>query len=625
MQLSFSQLVWLGAHTATEPTDLLQYAKQATLFEARETACLMLRQKFPQKNVTVIQTILTTTNTIAGFTEYNLAEFSAIQPATGLKNLFPGLKAINKIQLTSTAINDAINSLELNDNNNLLIVDIADSSLALLNAIEAAKQLHFFSAIYVQTANEPLYEGAATAADITAFLQTQGYVLQQTTGNDPDLPWLSFSLNPLWNTLQQAQENNNSLSAELIQTKLQLSAAQQEVATSRLHVEQAKSEHMQQLESVHIQLSASKQELQKQEANVNELNIALAAVKKTKQDIEQQLTASKQQLATAQQEIATFKQNTEQAKSESAKLRQILEQQIAEQNQKLAATQKELANSEQKLIAIELEAEKRLLSEKEKLKQPKEAEKKYGGDDQIEDFLSDIAPFFYGKFITYVDIGAYTGQVLEKIISSKKLSIREAHLYEPNPASFEKLKTATEETKINSLHLNNFALGETEKKSNFIAANAMTKISGDSKEDETTGVFSSEIKTLDSQLDRITEKHIHLLKIDVEGYEMEVLAGAIGALKLSNIDVIYIEVGFNKNGTQQTYMGKIDSFLQDAGYRVFRIYEQRNEWIEDSPLLRRCNFSYMSESFSKANPYKLTKTIAELKAEIKTLQQPKKN
>lgn len=345
MQLSFSQLVWLGAHTATEPTDLLQYAKQATLFEARETACLMLRQKFPQKNVTVIQTILTTTNTIAGFTEYNLAEFSAIQPATGLKNLFPGLKAINKIQLTSTAINDAINSLELNDNNNLLIVDIADSSLALLNAIEAAKQLHFFSAIYVQTANEPLYEGAATAADITAFLQTQGYVLQQTLGNDPDLPWLSFGLNPLWNSLQQAQETNNLISAELIQIKLQLSAAQQEVIANKQHVEQVKSEHAQQMESVQAQLNASKQELPKQEARINEISTALTAANKAKQDAEQQLVAIKQQLTATQQELATAKQSIELTKTEH-------KQQLEAANHQVSASKQELQKQEARLNEI---------------------------------------------------------------------------------------------------------------------------------------------------------------------------------------------------------------------------------------------------------------------------------
>lgn len=338
MSHTFSQLVWLGANTASEPAGIVNNAAQVTLFEAREATCKALQQKFPQKNVTVTQIVLTTTNTTTEFTEYNLAEFSAIQPATGLKKLFPGLKAINSEQLKGTAVSEAIHALKLNDNNNLLIVDIADNNLALLKAIESAKQLHFFSAIYVQTANEPLYATAATGAEVTAFLQAQGYVLQQTTGNDPDLPWLSFGLNPLWALLQQAQQSNNALNAEL--------------TTLRQTLEQQITEKKQQLEAATAQATASKQELQKQETRVNEINNALAAANKTKQDVEQQLAAIKQQLTTAQQELATSKQNAEQAKAEhkqqletANKAKQDAEQQLAATKQQLTIAQQELAQT----------------------------------------------------------------------------------------------------------------------------------------------------------------------------------------------------------------------------------------------------------------------------------------
>lgn len=345
MQPSFSQLVWLGAHTATEPNDLLQSAKRITLFEAREAACLALRQKLPHEHIAVIHALLTVEKQTATFTEYNLAEFSATQQATGLHKLFPGLKALNTTPQTGTAVCDAISGLALSDDNNLLIVDIADSSLALLTAIGESNQLQSFSAIYVQTANEPLYAGAATTADITAFLQTQGYVLQQTLGNDPDLPWLSFGLNPLWNSLQQAQETNNLISAELIQIKLQLSAAQQEVIANKQHVEQVKSEHAQQMESVHAQLNASKQELPKQEARINEISTALTAANKAKQDAEQQLTAIKQQLTATQQELATAKQSIELTKTEH-------KQQLETANTQMSASKQELQKQEARLNEI---------------------------------------------------------------------------------------------------------------------------------------------------------------------------------------------------------------------------------------------------------------------------------
>lgn len=350
MPIIYSHLVWLGANTAREPADILNTANNISLFEARETACKKLQQKFPQDNVSVIQALLTATQSNVNFTEYNLAEFSAIQKATGLKNLFPGIKAVNSEPMTGTAISDAINALNLLDDNNLLIIDVLDNNLALLTALETTKQLHLFRTISIQSALEPPYENAATNEDVINYLQTQGYVLQQTTGNDPDLPWLSFGLNPLWASLQEAQQSNNALNAEL--TKL------------RQTVEQQIAEQKQKLETAIAQATASKQELQKQEARVNEINSVLATANKAKQDAEQQLAAIKQQLTTAQQELATSKQSAEQIKLEqkqqletAIKAKQDVEQQLAGIKQQLTTAQQELTKAQQDLAQTKAQAQ----------------------------------------------------------------------------------------------------------------------------------------------------------------------------------------------------------------------------------------------------------------------------
>jgi Lon protease-like protein len=77
----------------------------------------------------------------------------------------------------------------------------------------------------------------------------------------------------------------------------------------------------------------------------------------------------------------------------------------------------------------------------------------------------------------------------------------------------------------------------------------------------------------------------------------------------------------NLHGTQQTYLGDVDRVLQEFGYRIFKIYEQKNEWQKDSPLLRRCNVAYMSAKFADANPLSAVLEIHKLRKEIEVLKQ----
>ncbi|GAB6059391.1 hypothetical protein JCM31598_25080 [Desulfonatronum parangueonense] len=247
-------------------------------------------------------------------------------------------------------------------------------------------------------------------------------------------------------------------------------------------------------------------------------------------------------------------------------------------------------------------------------------------DAEIDDMINDLQPFFEGKFITYVDIGACIGDVFKKIYNSKAFKIREAHLYEPNPINYKELIANIKNYNISSLHAYNFAIGSQESEKNFTAAGPMTKsIDLSFYTDKYTNTFSVKSYSLDTLSEAYTDSHINILKIDVEGAEIDVLKGANKLLSKQNVDVIYIEVGFNTHGTQQTFFGKIDNFLQNYNYRVFKIYEQKNEWLQDSPLLRRCNFAYMSRQFADANPLKKTQEIAKLNKEIAKLKSKLKN
>lgn len=241
---------------------------------------------------------------------------------------------------------------------------------------------------------------------------------------------------------------------------------------------------------------------------------------------------------------------------------------------------------------------------------------------EIDGLIDDLTMFFHGKSITYVDVGAYVGSVFMRMANSSKIKVMEAHLFEPNPENYALLEQYISIADIRHVHAYNHALGDKEQPVRFSKGKSMTKaISAKSPDTVISNTFNSQVHTLDSLEDSFIDKHIHFLKIDVEGFEISVLNGAKKMLDNQQIDVIYIEVGLSIEGTQQTYFAKIDELLQQHGYRIFKIYEQKNEWLEDSPLLRRCNFAYMSRKFSSENPYKKTAELYKLKQEVKNLKQ----
>lgn len=233
--------------------------------------------------------------------------------------------------------------------------------------------------------------------------------------------------------------------------------------------------------------------------------------------------------------------------------------------------------------------------------------------DSVEAFLNDIAPYFHRRPVTYVDVGAYTGSVFTKVIASA-LTVREAHLIEPNPASIEIAKQRTaSHFKGKSLNFYNVALGERRERVKLAIARDMSKVVAHADasllHDGDRVTTEVDCMTLDDLAEHITDRRISLLKIDVEGHEEHVLRGAHKLLQDHRIDIVYLEAGMNPDNTQQCYYRRIEDALTEFDYRVFRIYEQKHEWLTDSPLLRRVNMAFMSQTFADRNPFQLTREL----------------
>jgi FkbM family methyltransferase len=237
------------------------------------------------------------------------------------------------------------------------------------------------------------------------------------------------------------------------------------------------------------------------------------------------------------------------------------------------------------------------------------------------EFLDDIEPLFYRRSLLYVDVGAYKGEVFKKVLASQ-LKIREAHLLEPNPDSVEALRRNIDGLfKGHILAVHPLAAGAKAGTVRLRLAESMSKVVSSesvvaSGENTDTGVLSVECRTLDELSLLFSERHISLLKIDAEGYEDQVLGGAASLLSAQEVDVVYVEAGMNPSGTQQCYYRTIDDILLGHGYRLFRIYEQKHEWQEDSPFLRRADLAYLSPRFAAQSPYLLARELFQARQEL---------
>jgi len=182
-----------------------------------------------------------------------------------------------------------------------------------------------------------------------------------------------------------------------------------------------------------------------------------------------------------------------------------------------------------------------------------------------------------------IDIGANVG-TLSLLFANKMLPAGKVISIEAHPTIFTFL---CQNIKLNShleayIDVYNYAIGEKEGKIYF-----SNKFNDDMNGISLTNSnLSCTMKTLDTILSSYAYETIHLLKIDVEGYELFALQGAIKTLKKTNI--VYFE-SFEEQFLKYGYSTKdIVQFFQTEGFHVYKLTS--NEPVELS--LNYISWSY---------------------------------
>lgn len=171
-----------------------------------------------------------------------------------------------------------------------------------------------------------------------------------------------------------------------------------------------------------------------------------------------------------------------------------------------------------------------------------------------------------------VDVGANVGEVSRHLLHHFPLSSLLS--FEPCKSSYQTLSQNLRDfQKATCLP---FALGSSNRIANLhtFTDHLCNTLNPSLKESwlHSTGVETVEMLTLDDVARERNIQAINILKIDVEGYELSVLRGAINLLRAHRIRFVYAEVGFHKNRRHQ-YFGDLMEFMTAHEYDLCGFFD----------------------------------------------------
>jgi FkbM family methyltransferase len=82
------------------------------------------------------------------------------------------------------------------------------------------------------------------------------------------------------------------------------------------------------------------------------------------------------------------------------------------------------------------------------------------------------------------------------------------------------------------------------------------------------------LETVDGIVAKFGISRVDLLKIDVEGMEMDVLRGAFRSLESKLVRAILLEATLDKGDLIHTQLAQLEEYLGELGYRLASIYDQ---------------------------------------------------
>jgi FkbM family methyltransferase len=223
------------------------------------------------------------------------------------------------------------------------------------------------------------------------------------------------------------------------------------------------------------------------------------------------------------------------------------------------------------------------------------------------DHIRDARYILDDSVQTVFDVGANAGQTALRFAPAFPRAT--IYSFEPDPDTFRRLEAAV--AHLPAVRPFNAALGRSsgearlfrfasdETNSLLPKAQGAESYVADAGYLRETGSVAVAVTTLDRVCEELRLAKIDLLKLDTQGYELEILHGAQRLLESGSIGLIYTELCFVRYYENQPLFQDVYSFLYERGYRLVGLYE--------SGFLTHCyqvggNALFVHESIGSAKP-----------------------
>ena len=184
----------------------------------------------------------------------------------------------------------------------------------------------------------------------------------------------------------------------------------------------------------------------------------------------------------------------------------------------------------------------------------------------------DMSELVFSENPILFDVGANYGQTIDEF--TEVFQNNTIHSFEPSPAVFEFLKKKTSTAK--NIHIWNYGIGSSPK---YLTLNENTNQNMSSflkMGSDGWGLIERKTSVPVITIDQFCEENkiekIDVLKIDTQGFELEVFKGAKRCMNENRIGLLYFEVTFIDMYKGLPTFGELYDFAINNGFELVTIY-----------------------------------------------------